>query len=93
MKERKVDMSKIMEEVAMMTIEENLIIIKSPFGCIFIDRKGNQVPEPQEHILIPCTESLWETYVKLGHNIIHTPHLYFKARTILSRISKHYLKR
>lgn len=75
-----------------MDIGNNLILVKTFIGCLFMNRQGVQVQDPETHTINPREKTLWEKYAFLKKKEIHTPHLCLRAKTIVERISGFYVK-
>ncbi len=78
------------QQTPMMEIGDNLIIVKTHFGCYFMNKQGVQVEDPETHSIKPREEALWEKYVFLKKRKIHTPHLCSRVKEIVQRISGFY---
>ncbi len=70
----------------MMKIDANLIIVKTPFGCFFINRFGHQVPDPDYKKITPRETLLWEKYDFLQKKRINPKPLRVKVQQIIERI-------
>jgi hypothetical protein len=84
---------KTQQTLTMMDIGNDLILVKTDFGCLFINKKiGAQVEDPETRTITPREKTLWEKYAFLEKKEIHTPYLYARVRTIVQRVAQYYLK-
>jgi hypothetical protein len=67
-------------------VDTNLIIVKTFFGCIFINQLGNQVPDPDFKKITPRENGLWEKYDFLKKKHIDPTPLRPKVQNIIERI-------
>jgi hypothetical protein len=80
---------KTQQTLTMMDIGNDLILVKTDFGCLFINKKiGAQVEDPETRTITPREKTLWKNMHFLKKRKYITPYLYARVRTIVQRVAQ-----
>ncbi len=79
-------------QLMLLQITNDIILVKSPFGCFFINHSGFQIQDPETHSIMLREKTLYEKYFFLNKKEVHTQHLCDRAKIITERIKYAYLQ-